>query len=253
MGYSPVMLEHLFDEALVWALRRGGERLDWHDIQAAKMTEEIGLKSPVEYTEAERRCIATHEAGHATVAHLVGKDRKLEVLTIIKRKDALGLLAHSELEERFTKTRSEVFALIQIAMGGMCAEELFFGEAGTGPGGDLQAATSAAAQMVGSLGMGGSLVSYDAAATPGGANLVAKVLASDSARAAVEEILDDAKATARRLLETNRHLVEALRDALLEREELVAEEILDVIRDAEDAHTVVDLRTAVTDFIPGSN
>jgi cell division protease FtsH len=250
MGYSPVMLEHLFDEALVWALRRGDERLDWHDVQAAKMTEEIGLKSPVEYTEAERRCIATHEAGHATVAHLVGKDRKLEILTIIKRKDALGLLAHSELEERFTKTRSEIFGLIQIAMGGMCAEELWFGEAGTGPGGDLQAATSAAAQMVGSLGMGGSLVSYEAAATPGGANLVAKVLASDSARAAVEEILEDAKASARRLLETNRHIVEALRDALLDREELVGEEILDVIRDAEDAHTVIDLRTAVTDFIP---
>jgi cell division protease FtsH len=250
MGYSPVMLEHLFDEALVWALRRGDERLDWHDIQAAKMTEEIGLKSPAEYTGAERRCIATHEAGHATVAHLVGKDRKLEVLTIIKRKDALGLLAHSELEERFTKTRSEIFALIQIAMGGMCAEELWFGEAGTGPGGDLQAATSAAAQMVGSLGMGGSLVSYEAAAHPGGANLVAKVLASDSARAAVEEVLEDAKASARRLLDTNRHIVESLRDALLEREELVGEEILDVIRDAEDAHTVIDLRTAVTDFIP---
>jgi cell division protease FtsH len=251
MGYSPVMLEHLFDEALVWALRRGDDRLDWRDVQAAKMTEEIGLQSPVEYTDAERRCIATHEAGHATVAHLVGKDRKLEVLTIVKRKDALGLLAHSELEERFTKTRSEILALIQIAMGGMCAEELWFGEAGTGPGGDLKAATSAAAQMVGSLGMAGSLVSYEAAAHPGGANLVAKVLASDSARAEVERILDEAKATTRRLLETNRHLVEALRDALLEREELVGEEILDVIRDAEDAHTVVDLRTAVTDFIPG--
>jgi cell division protease FtsH len=251
MGYSPVMLEHLFDEALVWALRRGDERLDWHDVQAAKMTEEIGLKAPVEYTEAERRCIATHEAGHATVAHLVGKDRKLEVLTIIKRKDALGLLAHSELEERFTKTRSEIFSLIQIAMGGMCAEELWFGEAGTGPGGDLQAATTAAAQMVGQLGMGGSLISYDAAATPGGANLVAKVLSSDSARAQVEEILDEAKSSARRLLEANRHLVEALRDALLEREELVGDEIIDVLRDAEDAHTVLDLRTAVTDFIPG--
>ena len=252
MGYSPVMLEHLFDEALVWALRRGDERLDWHDVQAAKMTEEIGLQSPVEYTEAERRCIATHEAGHATVAHLVGKDRKLEVLTIIKRKDALGLLAHSELEERFTKTRSEIFSLIQIAMGGMCAEELWFGEAGTGPGGDLQAATTAAAQMVGSLGMGGSLISYDAVATPGGANIVAKVLAADAGREAVERILEDAKATARRLLETNRHLVEALRDALLEREELVGDEILDVLRDAEDAHETIDLRgTAVTDFIPG--
>ncbi|HZB71231.1 MAG TPA: AAA family ATPase, partial [Acidimicrobiales bacterium] len=251
-GYSPVMIEHLFDEALVWALRRGDDRLDWHDVQSAKMTEEIGLQSPVEYTEAERRCIATHEAGHATVAHLVGKDRKLEVLTIIKRKDALGLLAHSELEERFTKTRSEILSLIQIAMGGMCAEELWFGEAGTGPGGDLQAATTAAAQMVGSLGMGGSLISYDAVATPGGANIVAKVLAADAGREAVERILEDAKATARRLLETNRHLVEALRDALLEREELVGEEILDVLRDAEDAHETIDLRgTAVTDFIPG--
>jgi cell division protease FtsH len=252
MGYSPVMIEHLFDEALVWALRRGDERLDWRDVQAAKMTEEIGLKSPVEYTEAERRRIATHEAGHATVAHLVGKDRKLEVLSIIKRKDALGLLAHSELEERFTKTRSEIVSLIQIAMGGMCAEELWFGDAGTGPAGDLQAATTAAAQMVGSLGMGGSLVSFDAAATPGGANLVAKVLASDAPREAVERILDDAKDTARRLLDTNRHLVEGLRDALLERDELVGDEILDVLQDAEDAHTVLDLRAAVTDFIPGS-
>jgi len=42
-------------------------------------------------------------------------------------------------EERFTRTRSEISSLIQIAMGGMVAEELFFGEAGTGPAGDLQA------------------------------------------------------------------------------------------------------------------
>ena len=76
--YSPVMIEHLFDEALVWAIRRGAPALDWHDLQQAKMTEEIGLKQPVEYTDDERRRIATHEAGHATVAWLVGKDRSLE-------------------------------------------------------------------------------------------------------------------------------------------------------------------------------
>ncbi|MBA3654982.1 MAG: AAA family ATPase, partial [Actinobacteria bacterium] len=71
-GYTPVMIEHILDEALVWALRRGAEQLSWSDIQQAKMTEEIGLAQPVEYTEAELRTIATHEAGHATVAHLVG-------------------------------------------------------------------------------------------------------------------------------------------------------------------------------------
>jgi cell division protease FtsH len=239
-GYSPVMIEHLLDEALVWALRRGADRLSWADVQQAKMTEELGLKQPVEYPEAERRTIATHEAGHATVAHLVGKDRKLEVLSIIKRSDALGLLAHSETEERFTKTRSEIEALIKISMGGMVAEELFFGESGTGPAGDLQAATSAAAQMVGSLGMGGSLISYDAVSGAGGANIVAKVISTDDGRRKVEEILDGAKAEVTRMLDENRHVVEALRDALLEREELIGEEILAVIAKAEEG--VVDLR-----------
>jgi ATP-dependent Zn protease len=249
-GYSPVMIEHLFDEALVWALRRGGDGLDWHDLQQAKMTEEIGLKQPVEYTAEERRRIATHEAGHATVAHVVGNDRTLEVLSIIKRKDALGLLAHSDREERFTKTRSEIVGLIQIAMGGMVAEELAFGEAGTGPSGDLQAATTAAAQMVGSLGMGGSLVSFDAAAYAGAGNVVAKVLGDDASRAAVETILDSAKAEATRILRSHRHLAEALRDALLEHEELIGDEILDVISRAEAG--VVDLtepRIAASDLL----
>jgi len=244
LGYSPVMLEHLLDEALVWALRRGGSRLGWNDIQQARMTEELGLKQPVEYALDERRTIATHEAGHATVAHLVGKSRKLEVLSIIKRGQALGLLAHSELEERFTNTKSEIEARIAIAFGGMVAEELFFGESGTGPAGDLQAATSAAAQMVGSFGMAGTLVSYDLMAGPPGAGVVAKVLASEDGRGAVEQILERSKAEVGRLLADNRHLVEALRDALLEREELVGQEIVDEIRAAElrALGMVVDLR-----------
>jgi cell division protease FtsH len=231
-GYSPVMIEHILDEALVWALRRGDDALDWHDIQQAKMTEEIGLKHPVEYTEHERRTIATHEAGHATVAYLVGHDRKLEVLSIIKRKDALGLLAHSDLEERFTKTRSEIVVLIQIAMGGMVAEELFFGEAGTGPAGDLQAATTAAAEMVGSLGMAGSLISYNAMEMSGAANVVAKVLSQDDGKEAVDRILNDAKKAVRGMLDEHRHVVEALRDALLDRDELIGEEIVSVVETA---------------------
>ena len=240
-GYSPVMIEHLFDEALVWALRRNADTLDWHDIQQAKLTEEIGLKHPVEYTENERLTIATHEAGHATIAYLVGHDRKLEVLSIIKRRDALGLLAHSDLEERFTKTRSEIVALIQIAMGGMVAEELFFGEAGTGPAGDLQAATLAAAEMVGSLGMAGSLISYNAMQMTGAANVVAKVLSSDEGREAVDRILNDAKKAVRVMLDERRHVVEALRVALLDRDELIGDEIVAVIEAAFEPPATVDL------------
>jgi ATP-dependent Zn protease len=236
LGYSPVMIEHLFDEALVWALRDGRESMDWTDVHQAKMTEEIGLKQPVEYTDDERRTIATHESGHAVVAYLVGVGRKLEVLSIVKRKDALGLLAHSDTEERYTRTRTELIAAIQISFGGMTAEELFFGEAGTGPGGDLAAATRIAAQMVGSFGMAGTLVSFDAVeAGPVSQGIVSKVLANDDARRAVERILERAKSDVRALLDVNRDLVEALRDELLRHDELVGDEILAVIHTAEAA------------------
>ncbi|MDQ3106562.1 MAG: AAA family ATPase [Actinomycetota bacterium] len=244
-GYSPVMLEHLLDEALIWALRRGGNQLGWHDIQQARMTEELGLKQPVDYAEDERRTIATHEAGHATVAHLVGKSRKLEVLSIIKRGQALGLLSHSDLEERFTNTKTEIEARIMISFGGMVAEELFFGESGTGPAGDLQSATAAAAAMVGSFGMAGSLISYDLMAGMPGSNVVSKVLASEEGKEAVEEILERSKSEVTRLLAENRHLIEALRDALLERDELIGQEILEVLRRSElqALGMTLDLRT----------
>jgi ATP-dependent Zn protease len=233
-GYSPVMIEHLFDEALVWALRSERGSMDWHDLQQAKMTEEIGLKSPVEYSDTERRTIATHEAGHAVVAYLVGHGRKLEVLSIIKRRDSLGLLAHSDAEERFTRTRSELIGSIHIAFGGMTAEELFFGEAGTGPSSDLSHATRVACQMVGSFGMAGSLVSYEAVESgPMQQGIVAKVLANEEGRRAVDRLLDQAKSDVRRLLDENRHLVVALRDALLEHEELVGDEIVETLRAAE--------------------
>jgi ATP-dependent Zn protease len=231
-GYSPVMIEHLLDEALVWALRRGAERLSWADVQRAKMTEEIGLAQPVEYTEAERRTIATHEAGHATVAWLVGKSRKLEVLSIIKRKDALGLLAHSDREERFLKSQSELESLVEIALGGLAAEEVFFGEISSGPAGDLMAATTLVAQMVGSLGMDGTLFSYEAVQMPSAANIVARVASTDEGKARIEERLGSARVKARVMLAENRHVVEALRDALLERHELIGDEILEAIHGA---------------------
>jgi cell division protease FtsH len=229
-GYSPVMIEHVLDEALVWALRRGADRLSWADIQQAKMTEEIGLAQPVEYTEAELRTIATHEAGHATVAHLVGVGRKMEVLSVIKRKDALGLLAHSDIEERFMKTKTEIEALVRICFGGMAAEELFFGDVSTGIGGDLQQATAYAAQMIGQLGMGGTLRTFDA-------------MDDDQGKVRIETMLAEAKADVSTMLLEHRHVVEALRDALLDRKELIADEITDVIERAL-ADRDIDLREA---------
>jgi ATP-dependent Zn protease len=165
------------------------------------------------------------------VAWLVGKSRKLEVLSIIKRSAALGLLAHSETEERFTQTESELRSLVQISLGGMVAEQLFFGERSSGVAGDLKYATTLAAQMIGSMGMGNTLLSYEAVQA-GGSNLTAKVLSSDEGREAVANLLDTVRAEVSGLLDANRHVVEALRDALLDHDELVGDEIGEVIRGA---------------------
>jgi cell division protease FtsH len=225
------MLEHVLDEALVWALRDDRKALSWRDVQRARLSEEIGLGQPVAYTEKERNLIATHEAGHAVAAYLCATTRKLEVLSIIKRRSALGLLAHSDTEERYTKSKSELEGTLKIMLGGMAAEHVFFGESGTGPSSDLRAATSLVANMVGSFGMGSSLVSYDAVhnGMHSSPNIVAKVLSNDDMRKELEAILHKHRKEVIKLLSDNSDLVIALRDALLEREELLGDEIIDVL------------------------
>ena len=230
-GYTPVMIEHLFDEGLLIALREGRREMNFDDVIEAKFNEEIGLKQPVVYTAQDREAVATHEAGHATVAYFVGQNRRLEVLSIIKRRASLGLLAHGDSEERFTRTRSEIEASIAIALGGLVAEEICIGDAGTGPASDLAQATTLAANMVGSFGMAGSLISFDAitAGPIGGPNLVGKVLADTEGRQRVEDILEQQRQRVREVLELNADVHAALRDALIERDELIRDEILEVI------------------------
>ena len=230
-AYTPVMIEQLLDEALINAVRRSDNKMTWKDIERARLTTTVGIGQPIGYTEHEKRLISTHEAGHATAAYLVAPTRRLEVLSIIKRREALGMLAHGDAEEVYTRSRSEMLQLIQIALAGQCAEELFFGDISTGPSGDLLYATNVAAQMVGAAGMAGTLVSY--AAVQGNAfsdtNLVGRVLGDGEGRRKVEELLQEQKVLIRGRLEANQHLIAALRDALLERNELVGKEIAGVL------------------------
>jgi cell division protease FtsH len=245
-GYSPAMLEGLLDEALIEAVQESRPRMLWRDVERARMAAEVGLGQPVDYTDHERALIATHEAGHATVAWLVAPERRLEILTIIKRRGSLGLLAHGDREDVYTKSRTEMTGLIQIAMGGQVAEELFFHDVSTGPSSDLLYATNVAAQMVGACGMTDTLVSLAAVQNSGfsDTNLVGRVLGDSSGRGRTEELLQRQKVVVRGLLENNQHLVSALRDALVERHELIGHEITDVLEAALAAgpDQVIDLR-----------
>ena len=234
-GWTPAQLEGLFSESLMTALRNGRQAMIRADVESARLTIEVGMGQPKAYTERERNLIATHEAGHAVAAYLTPANRRLEVLSIIKRRDALGLLAHGDAQEEYTRSETQMTSFIQIALAGMSAEELWFDEVSTGPGGDLLYATNVAAQMVGAVGMGGTLISF--AAIQNGAlndtNIVGRVLADAEGRARVDRMLHENKAAVKELLDRNRHLVEALRDALLDREELVGAEITEVLAAAE--------------------
>ena len=122
-GFSPVMVENLLDEALVSAVRRGDTRMTWADVEDARLSTQIGSGQPVSYTPHETRLIATHEAGHATVAWLTAPQRRLEVLTIIRRKGSLGLLAnypvYLAIGEGYPKGPSTFVAFLLGAFSGM--------------------------------------------------------------------------------------------------------------------------------------
>jgi AAA+ superfamily predicted ATPase len=164
-GYTPVMIEHLLDEALVNAVRRGDTALTHADVERARLVEEVGMGQPVAYTDHERRLIATHEAGHATMAWLTAPERRLEVLTIVKRarlarpararrpRGRLHPLAHRDARARRRSPCRPV------RRGDLLRRRL------DRPGGDLLYATNAAAEMVGRARHGRSLLSYAAIAT----------------------------------------------------------------------------------------
>ena len=231
-GYSPAALERLMDEALVIALTHGRSAMNMSDVSEAKMLVELGVTDADHLHADERDRVATHEAGHATVAYFVGQSRQLDVLSIVKRRDSLGLLQHSDTEERFTQSRDELNALLQIAMGGMVAEEHWFDEVSTGPASDLAAATTIGGAddrrlrhgRLAHLGGGRRTASGRRAGRQG----AGRQGGPGRARRAAQRSCD----VAMEIVTEHPEVVEALRDALLERDELVGAEITDVIEES---------------------
>ncbi len=217
-GYSPVQIERLLDEALVVALRRGARAMSGQDIVDAQLVNDLGLARDGEYSTSERWRVAIHETGHALSALLLG--REVGVVSILKRSQALGVTTHFVAEERHLMTRSEALDRIQICLAGMVAEELECGEASSGASGDLVTATTIAAQIVGALGMGGTLLSLEAADSMFGGNLAAKVFADSQSRERADELLEEARAKVAGLLRDRRAILRRGAELLLEHDEI---------------------------------
>ncbi|MEI7548304.1 MAG: ATPase, partial [Actinomycetota bacterium] len=177
----------------------------------------------VGYHPDEKRRIAVHEAGHALLAALTGRDVKLA--SILRRSGSLGLVAHGEIEERFLRTPADAHDLMAVAMAGRAAEIQEFGEASSGIASDLAAATTIAAQLVGLLGAGDSLLSLEAAHLPGAGNLVAKVFHDEIARTKADQLMHAAADRAACTVLEHRVALMALADALCAQDELSGDEV----------------------------
>jgi ATP-dependent Zn protease len=229
-GYSPVRIERLLDEALIVALRHGRMAMSHGDIVEAQLTIDVGLSHPVGYHPDERRRVAVHEAGHALVASLVGRD--IRIASVLRRGAALGLVAHGDPEERHLRTPTDGYELIAVALAGRAAEIQEFGEASSGIASDLAYATTLASQLVGQLGAVDTLISLEAAAMPGTGNLVAKVLADETSRQKVENILESAADRVACMVLEHRAALIDIADALCANDELNGDEVGRIVTSA---------------------
>jgi cell division protease FtsH len=225
IGYSPAQIKNLVNEALIFALQDGRDALRWDDLWQAKLAEEIGLKQPVIYTPREKEMVAVHESAHAVAAYALRREeQQIQVITIQKRESALGLVSRQPLEETYLMTQKQILADIQISLAGYVAESIWYGQVTSGPSSDLQAATLRAALYVGMYGMGHSLISatLDADQLE---SAIGATLGDRDRRKEVDALLNDSRDNVRNLLLKKRHVVDGVRDALLEREELIGDEI----------------------------
>ena len=229
-GYSPVRIERLLDEALIIALRKGRRALDLEDLVEAQLITEVGLSQDVGYQPEERRRIAVHEAGHAVTAVLTG--REVRVASILRRSSSLGLVAHDDGEERHLRTPTELHDLILVALAGRAAEIQEYGEASTGIASDLVAATNIAAQLVGLVGAGDSLLSLEAAQMHMAGNMAAKVFADERSRVQADEILNKGADKAACMLLEHRAALLAVADALCQHDELTGDLVHEIVADA---------------------
>ena len=217
-------IKDLVNESLITAIRDGRDLITWKDVMKAKQLRELGPPEDVEYIERERHAVAVHEACHAVVAYLTRRHMEIDVATIEKGSDYLGMVASIPPEDQFTRWRTEYESDILVSLASLAGERMFFsGDSSSGVSGDLESATSVASLMEGYWGMGSTVSSYSTAkkmevGAPGGRSgkkgedpeAIMRQALADRIEDKLGEMLDRVES----LLQENRRQVLALAHAL---------------------------------------
>ncbi len=226
VGYSGADLANLLNEAAIIAVHEDCSRIEARHIELARDKVMLGrLRSGVVISDAERRLIALHEAGHAVVGLIACPQDRLHKVTIEPRGRSLGAAHFAPDVDRHLHSRRYLEGVIAKALGGRAAETVFLGAAGatSGAGSDLVQATGIARRMVAEFGMSPEvgLVSADPAAQGGSPSGHLQGEIDRAVRALIETQAERAE----HIVRTHRDAVEALARALEEHVVLHAEAV----------------------------
>ena len=238
--YTPVAIKHVINEAVIIAHFDGRDVVTYQDLIEAQDVHEFGLRQESDLTALERRRLAYHEAGHAVAAYYLLEREFPAYVTLHRRGDVEGAEAFAAWRPKETiKTRSkeEILARMQIALASRASEELFLDTNLNGVTGDFASATATALRYVGMYGMDGTISSalgyaaFTGNGSPGGVKDMTE---------RVEAVLQSQLKAVKRLLQNHSEALIDVAEALIERDELIAEEIKQIIDEA-DARRVTRL------------
>ncbi len=245
VNYTPVAIKHVINEAVIIAHFDGREQVVYKDLIEAQDVHEFGLRQLSELTPIDRRRLAYHEAGHAVSSYYLMERYFPAYVTIHQRSDVEGAAAFAlprPKESIKTLSREDVLARIQVMLAARATEELFLDLNMTGVTSDLEHATQLAAAYVGAYGMDGTLISYAAFANPltGTGTMHVPDLVERT-----EGVLQSQFKAVKHLLQEHSEALIAVAEALIERDELIADEIKALIDEA-DAKRVA--KVVISDF-----
>ncbi|HEY6316233.1 MAG TPA: ATPase, partial [Streptosporangiaceae bacterium] len=214
-------IKDLVNESLITAIRNGRDVITWPDVIKAKQLKELGPPEDVEYIERERHAVAVHEACHALVAFRMRQHMEIDIATIEKGGDYLGMVASIPPEDQFTRWRSEYETDIQVSLASLAGERMFFDQdSSSGVSGDLESATTVASYMEGFWGMGTTVSSYSTAkrlevGSPGGGAGGRLKKGQDSEGQARQALADRIEQNLKDLLDRTEELIRENRNDVL--------------------------------------
>lgn len=231
MGWTPIMIKTIINEALIQAHNKGREFLTYKDWLDAADERTIGLQQPIRsWNLKDRRETAYHEAGHAIAARYLRPDYRISKATIIRRGHALGFVQQKPLEERTSMYARWIETQIMVSLAGHVVENRFLDSLTTGPSSDLMSATDAAQKYVGRFAMGPTKLIVPLAGLPPTQPPIGPILT------AAHELLDQLYEETERLLREKEPALHHLAKALVERMELIGDELEEVMAEVETAH-----------------